>query len=38
MLRPDVAGQYTVTATIETADSGTTNLTQNDHRGHLYGG
>jgi hypothetical protein len=28
MLRPDVTGQYTVTATIRTASSGTTNLTQ----------
>lgn len=27
-LRPDVAGQYTVTATITTSTSGTTNLTQ----------
>jgi len=29
LLRPDIAGQYTVVATIVTAGSGTTNLTQN---------
>jgi hypothetical protein len=29
MLRPDVAGQYQVTATIQSASSGTTNLTLN---------
>lgn len=29
LLRPDVAGQYTIKVTIETASSGTTNLTQN---------
>jgi len=29
LLRPDIAGQYTVTATITTTSYGTTNLTQN---------
>ncbi|MBI4325406.1 MAG: hypothetical protein HY674_09095 [Chloroflexi bacterium] len=37
LLRPDVAGQYTVVATIDTTDSGTTNLTQNITAGTYMG-
>lgn len=37
LLRPDVRGQYTVTATIETSSSGSTNLTQNITAGTYVG-
>jgi len=37
LLRPDVTGQYTVTATIVTVGSGTTNLTQNITAGTYLG-
>ncbi len=37
LLRPDVAGQYTVVATIDTTGSGTTNLTQNITAGTYMG-
>ncbi|MDB6038769.1 MAG: hypothetical protein JWM99_2610 [Verrucomicrobiales bacterium] len=37
LLRPDVRGQYTVTASIQTASSGNTNLTQNITAGNYVG-
>jgi len=37
VLRPDLVGQYTVTATISTASSGSTNLTQNITAGTYLG-
>ena len=37
LLRPDARGQYTVTASIQTATSGSTNLTQNITAGNYVG-
>lgn len=37
VLRPDLAGEYTVVATIETTDSGTTNVSQNITAGTYMG-